>query len=232
MKKGSRKKYLREVVAVEDALTLSRNYNVAGLSSAITLANELRTDYSAHVADQGASAGEHKALHTAGQLAAASVAAYNLTTLLALTNDLTVKYTLHDTDAAATTPTYHIADVGTGNALEAVTTVTTLSGAITRLNDIKTKYNLHQADATGHRTGNLYPIAATDSALGVAVAITKAEVPDMEGVETGMSCSWAILNDGAGNVTGVSAVPGDGKVTFTFSADPQDDAIISFAVYS
>ena len=231
MKKGSRKKYLREVIAVEDALTLSRDYNVAGLSSAITLANELRTDYSAHVADYGGSEGEHKALHTAGQLAAASVAAYNLATLLVLTNDLTAKYTLHDTDAAATAPTYHIADVGTGNALAATTAVTTLAGAITRLNDIKAKYNLHQADTTGHRTGNLYPIAADDSALGAAVAITKNEVSDMDDVETGMTCSWAILNDGAGNVTGVSAVPGNGKVTFTFSADPQD-AIISFAVYA
>jgi hypothetical protein len=42
--------------------------------------------------------------------------------------------------------------------------------------------------------------------------------------------SWAILNDGTGNVTGVSAAAADGSVVFTFSADPQDDAIISYIV--
>jgi hypothetical protein len=226
MARTTRRRYQKSIVACEDALTTSRNLNVAGLSSAITLANELRTDYSAHVADQGDTKGEHKALHTAGQLAAGSVAAYNLTTLLALTNDLTAKYVLHNTDAAATTPTYHIADVGTGNALAASTAVTTLAGAITRLNDIKAKFNLHQADSTGHRTGNLHAIAASDSALGAAIKVTSG----MEDVKLGDKVSWAILNDGTGNVTGVSAVAGDGSVTFTFTADPQDDAIISYIV--
>lgn len=221
----TRRRYQKSIVACEDALTTSRNLNTAGLSSAITLCTELLTDYAAHVADQGASAGEHKALHTAGQLAS-TVAPYNLTTLLARVNDLTAKYALHNTDAAATSPTYHIADVGSGNALAAETTVTTLAGAITRLNDIKAKYNLHQADTTGHRTGNLYATAAADSALGAAITVTSG----MEDVKLGDKVAWSILNDGTGNVTGVSAVAGDGKVTFTFSADPQDDAIISYIV--
>lgn len=224
MARTTRRRYQKSIVACEDALTTSRNLNVAGLSSAITLANELRTEYSAHVADQGDSEGEHKALHTAGQLSAP--AAYNLTTLLALTNDLTAKYVLHNTDAAAIAPEYHIADVGTGNALTASTAVTTLAGAITRLNDIKAKFKLHQADSTGHRTGNLYAIAASDSALGTAIKVTSG----MEDVKLGDKVSWAILNAGTGNVTGVSAVAGDGSVTFTFSADPQDDAIISYIV--
>ena len=228
MARNSRQRYKKAIVACEDALTTSRNLNVAGLASAITLANELRTDYSAHVADQGESEGEHKALHTAGQLAAASVAAYNLTTLLALVNDLTAKYVLHNTDAAATTPTYHIADVGAGNALEAETAVTTLSGAITRLNDIKAKFNAHDADSTGHRTGTLHQIAAADGALGAAIKV----ISGMEDVKIGDLVSWAILNDGTGNVTGVSAVAADGGVVFTFSADPQDDAIISYIVAS
>ena len=226
MARTTRRRYQKSIVACEDALTTSRNLNAAGLSSAIALANELRTDYIAHVADQGDSTGEHKALHTAGQLAAGSVAAYNLTTLLALTNDLTAKYALHNTDAAATAPTFHIADLGGGNALAAETAVTTLAGAITRLNDIKAKFNLHQADSTAHRTGGLYAIAATDAALGAAIKVTTG----MEDVKLGDKVSWAILNDGTGNVTGVSAVAGDGFVTFTFSADPQDDAIISYIV--
>lgn len=225
MSRSTRRRYQKAIVACEDAMTTSRDLNVAGLSSAITLCTEILTDYAAHVEDQGASTGEHKALHTAGQLASA-VAPYDLTTLLARVNDVTAKYVLHNTDAAATTPTYHIADVGSGNALAASTTVTTLSGAITRLNDIKTKYALHQADTTGHRTGGLTPMAAADAALGAAILVSSG----MSDVKLGDKVTWAILNDGTGNVTGVSAVAADGGVTFTFSADPQDDAIISYAV--
>ena len=223
---NTRRRYQKAILACEDALTTSRDLNVAGLASAFTLANELRTDYSAHVADQGAAAGEHKALHTAGQLAAGSVAAYSLATLLTLVNDLTAKYVLHNTDAAATSPTYHMADVGAGNALAASTAVTTLAGAITRLNDIKAKFNLHAADTTGHRVGTVAAIGSTDAALGAAIKVTTG----MESVKIGHKVSWAILNDGTGNVTGVSAVATDGGVTFTFSADPQDDTIISYIV--
>lgn len=227
MARNSRQRYQKAVLAVEDALTLSRDLNAAGLSSAITLCTELLTDYAAHVASWHATTGEeHKALHTAGQLASA-VAPYDLTSLLARTNDLQTKYALHNTDAAAASPTYHIADVGAGNALADATAVTTLAGAITKLNDIKAKYNSHDADTTGHRTGGLHQIAAADGALGVAVKV----ITGMADVKLGDRVSWAILNDGTGNVTGVSAVANDGSVTFTFSADPQD-AIISYCVCS
>lgn len=225
--KHSRAKYQRQVLAVEDALTLSRDLNTKALATAVTLCNELRLDYSAHLADQGASAGEHIALHTAGLLASPSVVVSNLTNILAFTNDLTAKYTLHNADAAATSPTYHVADVGGGNALDATTAVTKLADALTRLNDIKAKYNLHEADATGHRTGNKHPVAAADVALGTAVTITDG----MSEVRSGDLAIFNVLNDGTGNVTGVSAVPGDGKLVLTFSADPQD-AIVGYAVFS
>ena len=219
----SRKRYQKIILAMDDAMTTSRDTNIAGLASAITLATELRTDYSAHVADYGESTEEHKALHTAGQLAATSVVPYNLATLLALVNDLTAKYTQHNTDAIADSPTYHQAK-GTTHALAAVTTVTTLSGAITRLNDIKAKFNAHDADSTAHTTGRKYQIAAADAALGAAIFVP------MANVKAGDMVSWAILKAGSGNVTGVSAVANNGGVTFTFSADPQDDAIISYCV--
>ena len=221
----SRKRYQKVILAMEDALTTSRDLNVAGLASAIALATELRTDYSAHVADVtvGETTGEHKALHTAGQLAAASVVPYNLTTLLALVNDLTAKYTLHNTDAIAASPTYHQAQ-DTTHALAAVTTVTTLSGAITRLNDIKAKYNAHDAETTAHTTGSKYQIAADNSALGAAIFVP------LDNVKAGDLVSWSVLKAGTGSVAGVSAVAGNGGVTFTFSADPQDDAIISYCV--
>ena len=220
----SRKRYQKIILAMDDAMTTSRDMNVAGLASAITLATELRTDYSAHVADvtAGEVTGEHKALHTAGQLAATSVVPYNLTTLLALVNDLTAKYALHNTDAIAESPTYHQKQ-GTTHALAAETTVATLADAITRLNDIKAKFNAHDADADAHTTGNKYQIAAADAALGAAIFVP------MANVKAGDMVSWAILKAGTG-ITGVSAVANNGGVTFTFSADPQDDAIISYCV--
>ena len=210
---------------MDDAMTTSRDLNVAGLSSAITLATALRIQYSAHVADvtAGEVTGEHKALHAAGQLAATSVVPYNLATLLTLVNDLTAKYTLHNTDAASATPTYHQAQ-GTTRVLAATTAVTTLADAISRLNDIKAKFNAHDADSKAHTTGSKYQIAAADAALGAAIFVP------MANVKAGDMVSWAILKAGTGTVTGVSAVANNGGVTFTFSADPQDDAIISYCV--
>lgn len=225
MARNTRKRYQKEVLAIEDALTTSRDMNVDGLASAIKLCTELITDYSAHVADQGEEEGEHKALHTAGQLASV-LAPSNLTTLLARVNDLTEKYALHNADAAAEAPTYHIADVGVGNALAAETEVTTLAGALTRLNDIKAKFNAHDADTTGHRTGSTHQITAADAALGAAIKVTDG----MQDVRLGDHVSWSILNDGSGNVTGVSAAAVDGGVIFTFSTNPGDDAIISYIV--
>lgn len=225
MARNTRKRYQKAILACSGALTTSRNLNVAGLASTILLANELRTDYSEHVANAGEGTEEHKALHVAGQLAAGSVAAHNLTTLLALVNDLTAKYVLHNADAAVASPTYHQAQ-GTTRTLAATTAITTLAGAITRLNDIKAKFNLHDADATAHTDGSLYQIAAADSALGAAIKV----VTGMEDVKAGDQVSWSILKSGTGTVTGVSAVAADGGVTFTFSADPQDDAIISYIV--
>ena len=219
----SRKRYQKIILAMDDAMTTSRNMNVAGLASAIALATELRTDYSAHVADVTEVTGEHTALHAAGQLAATSVVPYNLTTLLALVNDLTAKYTLHNTDAIAASPTYHQAQ-DTTHALAAVTTVTTLNEAITRLNDIKAKFNAHDAEKPAHTTGSKYQIAAADAALGAAIFVP------MANVKAGDMVSWAILKAGNGTVTGVSAVASNGGITFTFSADPKDDAIISYCV--
>ena len=221
----SRKRYQKIILAMDDAMTTSRDMNVAGLASAIALATELRTDYAAHVADVtvGETTGEHKALHTAGQLATTSVVPYNLTTLLALVNDLTAKYTLHNTDAASADPTYHKAQ-GTTRVLSSTADVTTLADAISRLNNIKAKFNLHDADAAAHTTGSKCQIAAADAALGAAIFVP------MANVKAGDMVSWAILKAGSGTVTGVSAVASNGGVTFTFSADPQNDAIISYCV--
>lgn len=227
MARYSRQRYQKIVVASDDALTLSQDLNVAGLSSAITLCTEILTDYAAHVANAGESEGEdaeeHKALHKAGQLAS-EVAPVNLTQLLARVNDITAKYTLHNTDAAADNPDFHQAK-GTTRTLTSTADVTTLAGAITQLNDIKSKFNLHDADSDAHTTGNKHQVAADASALGVEVLVTE------EDVKLGDKVVWGILNDGTGEVTGVSATAQDGGIVFKFSADPQD-AIISYAAIS
>ena len=224
MARNTRKRYQKEILAIEDALTTSRDMNVDGLASAINLCKDIITKYSAHVADAGEATEEHKALHEAGVLA--SVAApYDLATLLARVNDIIAKYTLHNTDAAAASPTYHQAQ-GTTRVLTATTTVTTLAGAIARLNDIKAKFNLHDADSTAHSTGGKYAVAEADAALGSAIKVTSG----MQDVRLGDHVSWSILKGGTGNVTGVSAAAVDGGVIFTFSGDPKDDAIISYIV--
>jgi hypothetical protein len=208
----------------DDAHTCSREENVAGLSSAIALCTELLTDYEAHVIDQGAGTEEHKALHVAGQLAS-TVAPTTLAELITRTNDLQTKYALHNTDAINALPTYHIAQA-TDRALTNADAVTTLQTCITKLNDIKAKFNLHDADAAGHRTGSKYQITTGNADYGAAIAVV------VSGAKAGDLVTWAILNDGTGNVTGVSAVAGTDKITFTFSADPQNDAIISYMLLS
>ncbi|RLD04573.1 MAG: hypothetical protein DRI65_10460, partial [Chloroflexota bacterium] len=42
---------------------------------------------------------------------------------------------------------------------------------------------------------------------------------------------WNVIDGGTGTVTGVSAVAGTGGFTLTFDADPQNDAIVSYAVF-
>ena len=53
----------------------------------------------------------------------------------------------------------------------------------------------------------------------------------MSDVASGDNVVWGILDSGTGAVTGVSAVAGTDSITFDFSADPQDDCIINYAVF-
>lgn len=208
------------VIAANSALTLSRDNNVNGLATAKALANEILTDYTAHVNDYGAAAGEHKALHSAGLPAVGACSL--LASILALTNDLTTKYALHNADAIAASPTYHVAQ-DTTHALAAETAVTTLAGALTRLNDLKAKFNLHSVESTAHRVGVATPITSADVSYGVA-----ADVIDLN-IHSGDSVFGALLDDGTGNVTVTSFTAVNGAMRFTASADPQD-AIISYIV--
>jgi hypothetical protein len=167
--------------------------------------------------------------HTTGQQSSAAFGAVptTLATLLSTAGTLLTAYAAHNTDMVlASGWAYHTAQ-GKACALVSAVTPTTLQEAVTRLNDLKAKYNDHEDETTGHAgqasvTAN--QVAAADAAYGVAI-----KVPDSR-VNTDDLIYWSILDDGTGNVTGVSAVAGDGYITFTFSADPQNDAVISYEV--
>ena len=212
---------LPKMVAANGGDTMTREENVAGLSSAITLANEIRTDFIAHAANA--------TRHTTGQQATTAIpaACTNLATLKTLAAALLTAYAAHNTDMAkAADWAYHTAQ-GKDSALTSAVAPTTLAECITRLNDLKVKYNDHEDETTGHADGASVvanQVAATDADYGDTNRVPVA------GVTTGDVVWWSILNDGTGNVTEVSATAGAGYVDFKFSADPQNDTIISYIV--
>ena len=211
---------LPKMVAANGGYTMTREENVAGLSSAITLANEIRVDFIAHAADER---------HTTGQQATTAIpaACTNLATLKTLVAALLTAYAAHNTDMAKGADwAYHTAQ-GKDSALTSAVAPTTLAECITRLNDLKVKYNDHEDETTGHADGASVvanQVAATDADYGDTNRVPVA------GVTTGDVVWWSILNDGTGNVTGVSATAGAGYIDFKFSADPQNDTIISYIV--
>lgn len=212
---------LPKMVAANGGYTMTQEENVAGLSSAITLANEIRGDFIAHAANA--------TRHTTGQQATTAIpaACTNLATLKTLAAALLTAYAAHNTDMAkAADRAYHTAQ-GKDSALTSADAPTTLAECITRLNDLKAKYNDHEDETTGHADGASVAdnqVAATNAAYGDTNRVPVA------GVTTGDVVWWSILNDGTGNVTGVSATAGAGYIDFKFSADPQNDTIISYIV--
>jgi len=212
---------LPKMVAANGGYTMTREENVAGLSSAITLANEIRGDFIAHAANA--------TRHTTGQqdTSAIPAAATDLATLKTLAAALLTAYAAHNTDMAkAADWAYHTAQ-GKDSALTSAVAPTTLAECITRLNDLKAKYNDHEDETTGHADGASVvanQVVATDADYGDTNRVPVA------GVTTGDVVWWSILNGGTGNVTGVSATAGAGYIDFKFSADPQNDTIISYIV--
>ncbi|MDI9370188.1 MAG: hypothetical protein QM446_04620 [Synergistota bacterium] len=211
---------LPKMVAANGGDTMTREENVAGLSSAITLANEIRGDFIAHAADER---------HTTGaqDTSAIPAAATDLTTLKTLAAALLTAYAAHNADMILDAEwAYHTAQ-GKACTLTSAVAPTTLAECITRLNDLKAKYNDHEDETTGHADGASVAanqVAATDADYGDTNRVPVA------GVTTGDVVWWSILNGGTGNVTGVSATAGAGYIDFKFSADPQNDTIISYIV--
>jgi len=208
------------VVAGNGNKTTSREENIAGLASAVALANALKVTLNAHYAD----ALDHTtAPDTANTVV--SETANDIPTLITLVTELLTSYDTHDADAELVANwVYHKAQEAGDHSLASAVAPTTLQECITRLNDIKAKYNAHDADNTTHGVGSAHQEATADAAYGAAIRVAAT------GALTGDLVTWGILDSGTGTVIGVSAAAGKDIVDFTFDADPQNDAIITYLI--
>lgn len=166
-------------------------FEINGLSSAIVLCTELRTDIINHLANA--------TRHISGLQSTAAVGAapINLTTLLATAGTLLTAYAAHNADVIkASAWQYHDAQ-DTTHALVSAVTPTTLAETITRLNDLKAKYNLHEAETTGHHSAGTVAAdqTATDDAVNGLGQDTDFGVPAGTPVD-GQEISFRIRDDG------------------------------------
>ena len=209
-------------VAAEDADTSSREENVAGLAESILLANAIRITMDAHAAD----ALEHTTHIDDTNFPIVAPVATDLASLIVLVTELNVAYEAHNDDAnLAAAWAYHTAQ-SVGNDITSPAAPTTLATAYFDIDDILTQWQAHDAHAASHagRGSNHQEVVA-------APVWGAANLFPVANVLPGDSVSWSILDSGTGTVTGVSAVAGTAGITFTFSADPQDDAIISYMAF-
>jgi len=106
----------------------------------ITLANELKADLNAHIADTG----EHS---SAGSNTVTSADATDLDTLFTLGQELLTNYELHLDNTGI-----HPGAIDSADRLEE-RSFETIYGLATALADMKTKYNQHDNDSTAHTSG-------------------------------------------------------------------------------
>jgi hypothetical protein len=125
------------------------------LAELIALANELRTDYTAHLVE----ATVHDPDDTTNVLTAP--AASDLPTVITLLNDLRTKYAAHRVDATS----HDVADATNTVASAACTDRET---AVTLANQLKTAYNAHRTQATVHPVNDATNVVA--AVLNVAGA--------------------------------------------------------------
>jgi len=84
------------------------------------------------------------------------------------------------------------------------------------------------SDALTALDGGFKVVSVVSSATTVGGA--PAEAIANAAVQAGDFVHWSILDGGAGAVKGVSAVAAAGSITFTFSANPSNDTVISYMV--
>lgn len=134
------------------------------LTSAINLANQIKTKFNDHIAD---AVGEHILADTVNNTT--SPTCYDLQTLLTLVSELLTDYAAHRLDATIVTPIYHVA-TSAGNALASVSAPRTLTECQARLDDLKTKVNAHDNDATAHGATGNYQVSYVRSIAGTGTA--------------------------------------------------------------
>lgn len=117
------------------------------LSLAINFANNIKNIFTSHIQDNS----QHPSIDTDSVITAQD--AFNLSTLLILTNELIVKYNNHIQDVELANPNFHIAQGAQGFNLND-DIVETLEQALERLEKLKVQFNLHDADTVGHSIGS------------------------------------------------------------------------------
>ena len=212
---------IAKTVSADGGYTTTYDSNVGALATGITLSTELKTDMLLHAA----SLVRHAAAQSATVLTAVPLAT-DLASLKTLTIALEVFFAAHNTDAIKGSAwDYHTSQVK-DCVLATIATPTTMALCLSTLNDMKAKFNDHEDETSGHKDGSAsitaQQIVAADMAYSAAVVVSDARIAAADLI------SWSILNDGTGNVTGVSAVASEGYITFTFSGNPYEDTIISY----
>lgn len=120
--------------------------------SSIALANSLKSNFNAHLSDVT----EHTSGADTDNVVTAPDAD-DLTTLIALTNELIDAYRAHEEDAQQDSDwNYHAGKEASDHSLGVQEAVTTLFGAFTALKEIKSKFNAHDADASAHAANSLH----------------------------------------------------------------------------
>jgi len=208
-------------VTANTADTMSREENNGGLASAILIANALRVTMNAHAAN----AGEHTPGADAINFPVPLPVATTLPTLLSLSGLLLTAYAAHNADAMLVGGwAFHVAQVD-NHALASAVTPVTLQEAVTRLTDLLAKYGAHQTSGVSHAVGNQNPEIVAAPAYG------DTNMVPIVGV-LGTDSIWIDLVDGGvGGVTLTAAVLGAGFVNIQFSADPQNTAIVRYAIF-
>lgn len=120
---------------------------------AIALANDIRTEYIAHIAD----AAEHTTADTTNTISAA--AAHDFDSLITLVTELLTDFNAHEADDDAGAGSFHQAAEAGDATLTSTTAPTTVAECLTLLDDLKSKYNTHDADATSHTTGGTHAVS-------------------------------------------------------------------------
>ena len=127
-------------------------------ASSITLANDLKSKFNAHMADTSDHTTAADATNT---VSAADASDYD--TLITLVTELLTNYEAHEGDAElGSSWVYHAAQEASEHSLDSTQAPTTLFEAWTSLKDLKTKFNAHDADSTAHGVGSAHQSSAIE----------------------------------------------------------------------